>query len=221
MCEEEVTGTDALLSRMLLTSRAKRHSPRKLQEGNSITLVEDCVHNWLSLTYSLRKVKDCHMSKELRCPWKWFKHHCCRKMSWIFQSIWGISRTFNLPDHCFNKSNIHKLNLHRDIIFYHLICISLAQFQLSCHLQLSRWLLPITLNWCRSWRTWRSCLPVSWFHLPKHWCWICTRCWSLGFPEKFCRQSINFGDFSTLLCQGGTWSFIIDFRQWSLKLFFI
>lgn len=33
MCEEEVTGTDALLSRMLLTSRAKRHSPRKLQEA--------------------------------------------------------------------------------------------------------------------------------------------------------------------------------------------
>ncbi|XP_072326031.1 integrator complex subunit 2 isoform X2 [Scyliorhinus torazame] len=33
MCEEEVTGTDALLSRMLLTSRAKHHSPKKLQEA--------------------------------------------------------------------------------------------------------------------------------------------------------------------------------------------
>ncbi|XP_069766628.1 integrator complex subunit 2 [Narcine bancroftii] len=37
MCEEEVTGTDALLSRMLLTSRAKRHSPRKLQEAFQMT----------------------------------------------------------------------------------------------------------------------------------------------------------------------------------------
>ncbi|XP_072099646.1 integrator complex subunit 2 isoform X1 [Mobula birostris] len=33
MCEEEVTGTEVLLSRMLLTSRAKRHSPKKLQEA--------------------------------------------------------------------------------------------------------------------------------------------------------------------------------------------
>ncbi|XP_041052827.1 integrator complex subunit 2 isoform X3 [Carcharodon carcharias] len=33
MCEEEVTGTDALLARMLLTSRAKHHSPKKLQEA--------------------------------------------------------------------------------------------------------------------------------------------------------------------------------------------
>uniref|UniRef100_A0A4W3JCT6 Integrator complex subunit 2 n=1 Tax=Callorhinchus milii TaxID=7868 RepID=A0A4W3JCT6_CALMI len=33
MCEEEVTGTDALLSRMLLTSQAKQHSPTQLQEA--------------------------------------------------------------------------------------------------------------------------------------------------------------------------------------------
>lgn len=33
ICEEEITGTDALLRRMLLTSNAKTHSPKQLQEG--------------------------------------------------------------------------------------------------------------------------------------------------------------------------------------------
>lgn len=33
ICEEEITGTDALLRRMLLTSNAKNHSPKQLQEG--------------------------------------------------------------------------------------------------------------------------------------------------------------------------------------------
>nr|XP_014342738.1 PREDICTED: integrator complex subunit 2 [Latimeria chalumnae] len=32
ICEEEITGTDALLRRMLLTSTAKSHSPKQLQE---------------------------------------------------------------------------------------------------------------------------------------------------------------------------------------------
>ncbi|XP_036054046.1 integrator complex subunit 2 isoform X2 [Onychomys torridus] len=35
ICEEEVTGTDALLRRMLLTSNAKSHSPKQLQEAFS------------------------------------------------------------------------------------------------------------------------------------------------------------------------------------------
>ncbi|NP_001025696.1 integrator complex subunit 2 [Xenopus tropicalis] len=33
ICEEEITGTDALLRRMLLTSSAKSHSPKQLQEA--------------------------------------------------------------------------------------------------------------------------------------------------------------------------------------------
>lgn len=33
ICEEEITGTDALLRRMLLTNNAKNHSPEQLQEG--------------------------------------------------------------------------------------------------------------------------------------------------------------------------------------------
>ena len=33
ICEEEITGTDALLRRMLLTSNTKNHSPKQLQEG--------------------------------------------------------------------------------------------------------------------------------------------------------------------------------------------
>lgn len=33
ICEEEITGTDALLRRMLLTNNAKNHSPKQLQEG--------------------------------------------------------------------------------------------------------------------------------------------------------------------------------------------
>eukprot|EP00069_Balaena_mysticetus_P000463 bmy_03520T0 len=35
ICEEEITGTDALLRRMLLTSNAKNHSPKQLQEAFS------------------------------------------------------------------------------------------------------------------------------------------------------------------------------------------
>ncbi|XP_063125463.1 integrator complex subunit 2 isoform X2 [Rattus norvegicus] len=35
ICEEEITGTDALLRRMLLTSNAKTHSPKQLQEAFS------------------------------------------------------------------------------------------------------------------------------------------------------------------------------------------
>lgn len=34
ICEEQITGTDALLRRMLLTTIAKNHSPKQLQEGN-------------------------------------------------------------------------------------------------------------------------------------------------------------------------------------------
>lgn len=33
ICEEHITGTDALLRRMLLTNTAKNHSPKQLQEG--------------------------------------------------------------------------------------------------------------------------------------------------------------------------------------------
>ncbi|EPY74400.1 hypothetical protein CB1_002058001 [Camelus ferus] len=33
ICEEEITGTDTLLRRMLLTNNAKNHSPKQLQEG--------------------------------------------------------------------------------------------------------------------------------------------------------------------------------------------
>lgn len=33
ICEEEITGTGALLRRMLLTNNAKNHSPEQLQEG--------------------------------------------------------------------------------------------------------------------------------------------------------------------------------------------
>ncbi|KAG8451678.1 hypothetical protein GDO86_003751 [Hymenochirus boettgeri] len=36
ICEEEITGTDALLRRMLLTSSAKTHSPKQLQEAYSL-----------------------------------------------------------------------------------------------------------------------------------------------------------------------------------------
>lgn len=36
ICEEEITGTDALLRRMLLTNSAKSHSPKQLQEAFSI-----------------------------------------------------------------------------------------------------------------------------------------------------------------------------------------
>ncbi|XP_053310562.1 integrator complex subunit 2 isoform X1 [Spea bombifrons] len=36
ICEEEITGTDALLRRMLLTSSAKNHSPNQLQEAFSL-----------------------------------------------------------------------------------------------------------------------------------------------------------------------------------------
>ncbi|XP_030078084.1 integrator complex subunit 2 [Microcaecilia unicolor] len=36
ICEEEITGTDALLRRMLLTSSAKNHSPKQLQEAFSM-----------------------------------------------------------------------------------------------------------------------------------------------------------------------------------------
>ncbi|XP_063311286.1 integrator complex subunit 2 isoform X1 [Pelobates fuscus] len=36
ICEEEITGTDALLRRMLLTSSAKSHSPKQLQEAFSL-----------------------------------------------------------------------------------------------------------------------------------------------------------------------------------------
>nr|XP_009431285.1 integrator complex subunit 2 isoform X5 [Pan troglodytes] len=35
ICEEEITGTDALLRRMLLTNNAKNHSPKQLQEAFS------------------------------------------------------------------------------------------------------------------------------------------------------------------------------------------
>ncbi|XP_004707428.1 integrator complex subunit 2 [Echinops telfairi] len=35
VCEEEITGTDALLRRMLLTNNAKNHSPKQLQEAFS------------------------------------------------------------------------------------------------------------------------------------------------------------------------------------------
>lgn len=38
ICEEQITGTDALLRRMLLTTIAKNHSPKQLQEGNSYTV---------------------------------------------------------------------------------------------------------------------------------------------------------------------------------------
>lgn len=40
ICEEEITGTDALLRRMLLTNNAKNHSPKQLQEG---------IVNWIPL----------------------------------------------------------------------------------------------------------------------------------------------------------------------------
>lgn len=33
ICEEHITGTDALLRRMLMTNTAKNHSPKQLQEG--------------------------------------------------------------------------------------------------------------------------------------------------------------------------------------------
>ncbi|KAM5180305.1 integrator complex subunit 2 [Mantella aurantiaca] len=36
ICEEEITGTDALLRRMLLTNSAKSHSPKQLQEAFSV-----------------------------------------------------------------------------------------------------------------------------------------------------------------------------------------
>lgn len=36
ICEEQITGTDALLRRMLLTNMAKNHSPKQLQEAFSL-----------------------------------------------------------------------------------------------------------------------------------------------------------------------------------------
>ncbi|XP_068124850.1 integrator complex subunit 2 [Hyperolius riggenbachi] len=36
ICEEEITGTDALLRRMLLTNTAKNHSPKQLQEAFTV-----------------------------------------------------------------------------------------------------------------------------------------------------------------------------------------
>ncbi|XP_031822386.1 integrator complex subunit 2 isoform X2 [Sarcophilus harrisii] len=39
ICEEEITGTDALLRRMLLTNTAKNHSPKQLQEAFSVLQV--------------------------------------------------------------------------------------------------------------------------------------------------------------------------------------
>lgn len=36
ICEEQITGTDALLRRMLLTNMAKNHSPKQLQEGREL-----------------------------------------------------------------------------------------------------------------------------------------------------------------------------------------
>ncbi|XP_069471190.1 integrator complex subunit 2 isoform X1 [Ambystoma mexicanum] len=36
VCEEEITGTDTLLQRMLLTNRAKNHSPKQLQDAFSM-----------------------------------------------------------------------------------------------------------------------------------------------------------------------------------------
>ncbi|XP_074869941.1 integrator complex subunit 2 isoform X2 [Carettochelys insculpta] len=36
ICEEQITGTDALLRRMLLTNTAKKHSPKQLQEAFSM-----------------------------------------------------------------------------------------------------------------------------------------------------------------------------------------
>lgn len=40
ICEEHITGTDALLRRMLLTDAAKKHSPKQLQDGRVVSPME-------------------------------------------------------------------------------------------------------------------------------------------------------------------------------------
>ncbi|EGV98908.1 Integrator complex subunit 2 [Cricetulus griseus] len=44
ICEEEITGTDALLRRMLLTSNAKNHSPKQLQEVSHTQVMQIMEH---------------------------------------------------------------------------------------------------------------------------------------------------------------------------------
>ncbi|KAK7829920.1 hypothetical protein U0070_003375 [Myodes glareolus] len=51
ICEEEITGTDALLRRMLLTSNAKSHSPKQLQEG-AVLLILPLITAVMMVTFS-------------------------------------------------------------------------------------------------------------------------------------------------------------------------